>query len=119
MKIIVKTLAGKQLPIEIEPSWTIRQVKEAIEKEHDLKADTLKLIAYGKVLDSDTKAASEFSLKENDFIVAMVQKAKPAPKAKPAEPAKEEKKDEEPAKKDAEMKEEPKKEEPKPAETAT
>lgn len=51
----MKTLAGKQLPIEIEPSWTIRQVKEAIEKEHDLKADTLKLIAYGKVLDSDTK----------------------------------------------------------------
>lgn len=51
----------------------------------------LKLICYGKVLDSDDKKASDFSIKENDFIVAMVQKAKPAPK-----PKVEEKKEEEP-----------------------
>ena len=72
MKIIVKTLSGKQLPLEIETTWTIRQVKEEIEKCHDLKADTLKLIAYGKVLDSDDKLASDYSIKENDFVVAMV-----------------------------------------------
>ena len=47
-----------------------------------MKADSLKLIAYGKVLEPDEKLASDFSLKEGDFIVAMVQKAKPAPKAK-------------------------------------
>lgn len=82
MKIIVKTLNGKQLPLEIEATWTIRQVKEQIEKEHALAADTLKLIAYGKVLDSDEKAASEYALKEGDFVVAMQQKAKPAPKKK-------------------------------------
>lgn len=82
MKIIVKTLSGKQLPLDIEPDWTVRQVKEEIEKIHELKADSLKLIAYGKVLDSDTKKASEFSIKEGDFIVAMVQKVKPAPKPK-------------------------------------
>ena len=70
-----------------------------------MKADTLKLIAYGKVLDSDDKVATEYNIKEGDFIVAMVQKAKKAPaaKPKPAEPApvvadkKEEVKDEEPA----------------------
>ena len=72
MKIIVKTLSGKQLPLEIEPTFTIRQVKEAIEKAHELKADQLKLIAYGKVLDNDEKTAADFNLKENDFIVAMV-----------------------------------------------
>jgi len=55
MKIIVKTLSGKQLPLEIDITWTIRQIKEAIEKEHELKADSLKLIAYGKVLESDDK----------------------------------------------------------------
>jgi outer membrane biosynthesis protein TonB len=92
MKITVKTLSGKQLPIEIEPTLTIREVKQAIEKEHDLKADSLKLIAYGKVLDNDDKTASEYNIKENDFIVAMVQKAKPAPKKKdePKEEAKQE-----------------------------
>ncbi len=82
MKITVKTLNGKQLPLEIETTWTLRQVKEQIEKEHDLKADTLKLIAYGKVLESDDKVVSEYNIKENDFIVAMTQKAKPAPKPK-------------------------------------
>lgn len=72
MKLIVKTLNGKQLPLEVDPSWTIKQIKDQIEKEHDLKADTLKLIAYGKVLEPDEKLASEYSLKEGDFIVAMV-----------------------------------------------
>jgi hypothetical protein len=93
MKIIVKTLNGKQLPLEIESDWTVRKVKEEIEKCHELKADTLKLIAYGKVLDNDEKSAADFSIKDGDFVVAMVQKPKPAPKAKPA-PV-EEKKDEE------------------------
>ena len=72
MKIIVKTLSGKQLPLEIEETNTVRQKKEKIEAEHDMKADSLKLIAYGKVLDSDDKAASEYNIKEGDFIVAMV-----------------------------------------------
>jgi hypothetical protein len=58
--------------LEVDPSWTIKQIKDQIEKEHELKADTLKLIAYGKVLESDDKLASDFSLKEGDFIVAMV-----------------------------------------------
>lgn len=82
MKVTVKTLNGKQLPIEIDPSFTIKQVKEVIEKDHDMKADSLKLIAYGKVLDNEEKTAAEYNLKENDFIVAMVQKPKPAPKKK-------------------------------------
>lgn len=57
-----------------------------------MKADTLKLIAYGKVLDSDEKAASEYNIKEGDFIVAMVQKAKAA--KKPAAPKEEVKQEE-------------------------
>lgn len=75
-------MSGKQLPLDIEIEWSIRKVKEEIEKVHELKADTLKLIAYGKVLEDDTKSAADYSIKENDFIVAMVQKAKPAPKPK-------------------------------------
>ena len=89
MKLIVKTLNGKQLPIEIPEESTVGEIKTKIEAEHQLKADTLKLIAYGKVLASDDQKASEYNLKEGDFIVAMVQKAKPAPKKK------EEKKEEE------------------------
>ena len=89
MKIIVKTLSGKQLPLEIEAEWSIKKVKEEIEKVHELKAETLKLIAYGKVLEDDEKSAADYSIKENDFVVAMVQKAKPAPKPKNEEVKKE------------------------------
>ena len=53
MKLIVKTLNGKQLPIEIESEATVGEIKVKIEEDHQLKADTLKLIAYGKVLQSD------------------------------------------------------------------
>ncbi len=77
------------MPLDIEPEWTVRKVKEHIESVHDLKADTLKLIAYGKVLEADDKPASDYAIKEGDFIVAMVQKPKPVPKTK-AEDAKQE-----------------------------
>ena len=76
--------------MEIELTWTVRQVKEELEKVHSLSADTLKLIAYGKVLDQDDKTAGDYNIKENDFIVAMVQKARPPPKAKAAEEPKKE-----------------------------
>ena len=72
MKLIVKTLAGKQLPIEIEPEATVGEIKTKIESDHQMSAETLKLIAYGKVLASDDQKASEYNLKEGDFIVAMV-----------------------------------------------
>ena len=74
-----------------------------------MKADTLKLIAYGKVLDGDDKPASEYNIKEGDFVVAMVQKAKPAPKKALEEPKKEEvKKEETEVKPESENKDEPK-----------
>ena len=68
------------MPIEIEEGNSIKEVKEIIEKTHDLKAEDLKLIAFGKILDNDAKLASEVPLKDGDNIVAMT---KPKPKAKP------------------------------------
>ena len=72
MKLIVKTLAGKQLPVEIEDSNTIRELKEAIEKAHDMKADSLLLISNRKKLDKDYNKCSDHALKENDIIIAIV-----------------------------------------------
>ena len=54
-------------------------MKQKIEEVHKLPADTLKLIAYGKVLDNDDKKTSEYGVNEGAFIVAMTQKAKPKP----------------------------------------
>ena len=39
-----------------------------------MDADTLKLIAYGKVMDPDDKTLADFKIKEGDFLVVMQQK---------------------------------------------
>ena len=39
-----------------------------------MAADLLKLIAYGKVMEDDTKSLKDYSIKEGDFLVVMVSK---------------------------------------------
>ena len=52
----------------------IKDVKQKIEKEHNMQADLLKLIAYGKVIEDDNKTLKDYSIKEGDFLVVMVSK---------------------------------------------
>lgn len=40
----------------------------------------MKLIAYGKVMEDDSKAMKDYSIKDGDFIVVMISKAKPPAK---------------------------------------
>ena len=39
-----------------------------------MQADLMKLIAYGKVMDDDTKTLKDFSIKDADQIVVMISK---------------------------------------------
>ncbi len=39
-----------------------------------MAADSQKLIAYGKVLEDDSKTLKDYSIKEGDFLVVMVAK---------------------------------------------
>jgi selenophosphate synthetase-related protein len=80
MKITLKTLQGKQLPIELEEDMTIADTKKKIEEEHKMAAESQKLIAYGKVLADEAQTLRDYNIKDGDFIVVMVQKAKPKPK---------------------------------------
>lgn len=41
-----------------------------------MQADSQKLIAYGKVLEDDTKSLKDYSIKEGDFLVVMVSKVR-------------------------------------------
>ena len=52
----------------------MRQTKEKIEEEHKMAADSMKLIAYGKVLEDDSKQLKEYSIKDGDFLVVMIAK---------------------------------------------
>ena len=56
--------------------YQIRQTKEKIEEEHKMPADSQKLIAYGKVLEDDTKTLKDYQIKEDDFLVVMVAKVR-------------------------------------------
>lgn len=85
MKLIVKNLKGDPFDINVEPTDTVKQVKERIEEEQKIAVDTQKLVAIGKVM-ADDKTIDDYKLKEGDFIVIMVSKPKKAKEKKP-EPA--------------------------------
>ena len=53
------------------------EVKQKIQAEHQLPADSMKLIAYGKVMEDDNKSLKEYSIKEGDFLVVMIAKVFP------------------------------------------
>lgn len=84
MKLLVKTLKGEKFEIHAEESQTVADVKGIIEAtKSELSAGTLKLIHSGKVLKDEDSIASA-GIKENDFLVVMVTKAKKPVAAKPA-----------------------------------
>lgn len=60
-----------------------------------MQADLQKLIAYGKVMDDQTKTLKDYALKEGDFVVVMVSKAKPVAKTQPEDQKTEPKKEDE------------------------
>lgn len=89
MKLTFKSMgrSGAGLfSVEVEPTETVATVKDMIVAEKYVLGtpDSIKLIYSGKIL-VDDKTIESYSIKEKDFIVCMVSKAKPASKA--AEPA--------------------------------
>lgn len=88
MKLTVKTLKGDKFQVDCEPSNTVAQAKEIIEKAlTDSPAASMKLIHSGKVL-KDDQSIESCGIKPNDFLVVMITKAKKAaPTAAAATPA--------------------------------
>jgi len=94
MKLTVKTLKGSKFVLECEASQTVLEVKAIIESTNsDLPASSMKLIHSGKVL-KDEPTIESCGIKQNDFLVVMVTKAKkstvkaPVPASEPTETAK-------------------------------
>lgn len=77
MKITLKTLKGQQLPLEVQPDMTVAALKAYIAETHGQPAETQKLIAYGKVMEDDTKDLTHYKIVDNGFIVMMTLKNKP------------------------------------------
>ncbi|KAI9758293.1 MAG: hypothetical protein M1815_003495 [Lichina confinis] len=86
MKLTFKDLKQQKFVIEAEPTETVAQIKEKIEKEKGWEAPQQKLIYSGKIL-QDQNTVESYSIEEKGFIVCMVSKPKPAPVPAPQTPA--------------------------------
>jgi UV excision repair protein RAD23 len=83
MKVTLKPLKGDNFEVEYEPDTLVIDLKKKIsELKPEMPADAQKLIYTGKILD-DAKKMEEYNIKEGEFLVVMVAKAK-APAAAPA-----------------------------------
>ncbi|KAJ5263804.1 hypothetical protein N7478_011409 [Penicillium angulare] len=74
MKLTFKDLKQEKFVIEVEPSETVRQVKEKIaEVKSGYDAERTKVIYSGKILQDD-KTVESYNIQEKDFLVCLPSK---------------------------------------------
>ena len=67
MKIIVKHYTGEEIPVEVEITTTIKQLRESLSQSNGEEMMYTRLVFEGKRLDND-KTIAEYEIKENDTV---------------------------------------------------